>query len=329
MWIDAFWLVIGLVAILWGANLLTDGASALAKRWGMSDLVVGLTVVAFGTSAPELVISVMSAASGNAGIAIGNVVGSNIFNVFVIIGITAMLRPIVIERSILTKDIPLVIIASIALLAMGNAPILEGASARILDRVDGIILLLFFAIFMRHTFSQAQIAEASGESASLPEATEGKARKEMGIGKAILWVGIGLALLIGGGDRFVDGASGLASGFGVSDAIIGLTIVAAGTSLPELATSVAAALKGKPGIAIGNVIGSNIFNIFMVLGVSGVIRPLPFGNVDNADLLTMTVAAIMFWAFGWWWKERTITRIEGAILTACYVGYISYRLYLL
>lgn len=329
MWIDIIWLIVGLGLILWGANWLTDGASALAKRWGMSDLVVGLTVVAFGTSAPELVISVISAISGNAGIAIGNVVGSNIFNVFVIVGITALLRPIRISRSILTKDIPLVIIASLALLAMGNAPLLEGASYRMLDRIDGIILILLFAIFMRHTFSQAQNAESEGTAAELPEAKEGKAMKEMSLVKSILWVAAGLGALIFGGDRFVDGASGIASKLGVSDAIIGLTIVAAGTSLPELATSVAAAMKGKPGIAIGNVIGSNIFNIFFVLGVAGTIRPMPFGKVDNIDLLTMTVAAILFWAFGWWWKERTITRAEGAILFICYLIYLALRLYLL
>lgn len=323
MWIDACLLVMGLVLILWGANLLTDGASALARRWGMSDLVVGLTVVAFGTSAPELVISVLSAASGNAGIAIGNVVGSNIFNVFVIIGITAMLRPIKIDRTILTKDIPLVVVASLALLAMGNAPLLEGASSRVLDRVDGIILLLFFAIFMRHTFSAAS---AVPDPSSMPEAQEGASKKEMPLWKSLVFVGVGLGALVFGGDQFVDGASGLAAGFGVSDAVIGLTIVAAGTSLPELATSVAAALKGKPGIAVGNVIGSNIFNIFMVLGISGCIMPLPFGGVDNVDLLTMSVGAIMFWAFGWWIKERTITRGEGAVLTACYVGYVAYKL---
>lgn len=327
MWIDIFWLVLGLVLILWGADKLTDGASALAKRWGMSDLVVGLTVVAFGTSAPELVISVISAASGNAGIAIGNVVGSNIFNIFVIVGVTALLRPIIIKRSILTKDIPLVIVASLALLAMGNAPLLEGAPARILDRVDGIVLLLFFAIFMRYTFAQAQEAEATGTAAGLPESEEGSSKKPMSLSKSVMWIVVGLGALVFGGDRFVEGASGIASGFGVSDAVIGLTIVAAGTSLPELATSIAAAIKGKPGIAIGNVIGSNIFNIFMVLGLSATIMPLPFGNVDNVDLLTMTVAALLFWAFGWWWKERTITRVEGAVLAACYVGYIAYRLY--
>ncbi len=306
MWIDILWLIVGLGLILFGADWLTDGASALAKRWGMSDLLVGLTIVAFGTSAPELVISVISSISDNPGIAIGNVVGSNIFNIFVIIGITALFKPIKIEKSIMTKDIPLVIIASIALLVMGNADLAGVDGSRILSRADGIILLLFFAIFMRHSFSVAYDSTLTIPQAEVVEIN--KTEKETALWKAILMVVSGLAALVFGGDRFVDGASGIAAGLGVSDAVIGLTIVAAGTSLPELAASLAAALKGKPGLAIGNVIGSNIFNIFLILGVSSIIRPLPFGNVDNIDLLTMTVAAFLFWAFGWWIIERTITR---------------------
>lgn len=316
MLMDIVWLIVGLVAILVGANLLTDGASAIAKRWGVSDLVVGLTVVAFGTSAPELVISIMSSIQGNAGLAIGNVVGSNIFNVLVIIGVTAAVSPIKIERSIMTKDIPLVVLSAVALLVIGNAPILDGASSRVLSRVDSILLLLFFCIFMRHTFSQAQAGESDPEAAA-----DGVKIKLMNIWRSILYVLVGLAGLVFGGDWFVDGASGIASALGVSDAIIGLTIVAAGTSLPELATSVTAAVKGKPGIALGNVIGSNIFNIFLVLGVAGTISPLPFGGISNFDLLIMTGACILFWIFGWFFKTRTITRWEGLLLAACYVAY--------
>lgn len=321
MWLNFMWLIAGLILIIWGADKLTDGAAALARRWGMSDLVVGLTVVAFGTSAPELAISVISSISGNAGIAVGNVVGSNIFNVFVIVGVTALIRPIVVERTILTKDIPLVIVASLALLIMGNAPLLEGG-ASILTRVDGLILLLFFAIFMRHTFS---VASSQVSNQNLEPSDTGNI-VPIPLWKAVIFVIFGLMALIFGGDRFVSGASGIALGFGVSDAVIGLTIVAAGTSLPELAASASAALKGKPGIAVGNVIGSNIFNIFFVLGTSATIRPLPFGNVDNADLITMTLAAFMFWAFGWWIKERTITRGEGAVMVICYIAYIFYNL---
>ncbi len=307
----------GLALILFGANWLTDGSAAIARRWGVSDLVVGLTVVAFGTSAPELVISVMSAINGNAGLAIGNVVGSNIFNIFAIIGVTALVAPIKIERTILTKDIPLVLLSALALLAMGNAKLLDGAGENMVTRVDGILLLLFFAIFMRHTFSAAHNAVESTDTTDTQVTP-------MPILKSVLFVAAGLAGLIFGGNLFVDGASAIASSLGVSDAVIGLTIVAAGTSLPELATSVTAAAKGKPGMAIGNVIGSNIFNIFFVLGTSATIRPLPFGSIGNFDLLTLTAACILFWVFGWFFKVRTITRTEGAFLALCYIGYIAY-----
>lgn len=323
---DILWLIVGLVLILVGANMLTDGASAIARKWGMSDLMVGLTIVAFGTSAPELVISILSAINGNPGIAVGNVVGSNIFNIFVIIGITALCRPIRIERSVMTTDIPLVVLAAIALFAIGNGMILDGGSSNIVSRVDGILLLLFFAIFMHHTFS---LAKSDNDPSADPSAVEASQKREMPLWKASLWTILGLGGLIFGGDRFVGGASGIASALGVSDAVIGLTIVAAGTSLPELATSVAAALKGKPGIALGNVIGSNIFNIFLVLGAAATISPLPFGGVDILDLSVLVASALMFWVFGWFFKERTITRTEGAILTASYIAYIAARLLML
>lgn len=319
---DIFFLLLGLALILIGANILTDGASSLASRWGMSELMVGLTIVAFGTSAPELVISVFSAIEGNAGIAIGNVVGSNIFNVLVIIGITAIVAPIRVTDSIMTKDIPLVVLSAAVLLVMGLGPELDGASGRILERSYGILLLFFFLIFLRHTFSSAKEELPSADKA----AEEKSPVKKMPLWKAILWVVGGLAGLIYGGERFVDGASGIASGLGVSDAVIGLTIVAIGTSLPELATSITAAVKGKPGIAIGNVIGSNIFNVFMVLGCAATIRPLPFGDVTTFDLVSMLMACALFWVFGWFFGNRTITRFEGGILTACYIGYIAFML---
>lgn len=315
---NILFLILGLFLILVGANALTDGASALAKKWGMSDLTVGLTVVAFGTSAPELVISVMSAIEGNSGIAIGNVVGSNIFNVCAIVGITALVRPIKVSKGIMRADIPLVVLASLVLLVMGNSVLLDGDRQNVLTRVNGIVLLLFFVIFMYHTFREAKGAEANNGSEDEPKI------KSMPLWKSLLWVAGGLAGLIYGGDRFVAGASGLASALGVSDAVIGLTIVAAGTSLPELATSITAAIKGKTGIAIGNVIGSNIFNIFLVLGCSSTVSPLAFGAVGNVDLLTLVGTSILFWLFGYVYKERTITRLEGALLLLCYIGYMTW-----
>lgn len=328
---DIIWLIVGLALILLGANMLTDGASSLAKRWGVSDLVIGLTVVAFGTSAPELSISLISAIKGSAGMAVGNVVGSNIFNILVIIGIVALVRPIKIERSIMTNEIPLVILSSIALLAIGSGPWLGNEGIREVGRPDGILLLLFFAIFMRYTFSQAKSLSPEGgtaleASAKDADSNNGAQRPVMGIWKACLWVVAGLAGLVWGGDRFVAGASGIAKALGMSDAMIGLTIVAVGTSLPELATSVTAAIKGNTGIAIGNVIGSNIFNIFLVLGLTATIIPLPFGGISEIDLIVMTLASLLFWAAGWWFGKRTILRGEGALLVLCYIAYVTWQI---
>lgn len=318
MLLDILFLVLGLVLILWGASALTDGSSAIARRMGVSDLVVGLTVVSFGTSAPELTISVMSALNGNAGLAIGNVVGSNVFNICAIIGVTALLRPVPVERSLMANEIPLVVLSSLVLLAMGSGVYLDGASSAVLTRVDGIILLLFFAVFMRYVFASAKSAPASDDAGE----NDGKVR--MPVWKAVLFMVGGLAALIWGGDKFVDGASGLASRMGVSDAVIGLTIVAIGTSLPELATSVAAALKGRTGIAVGNVIGSNIFNVFMVLGASATVRELPFQGVGVADLSLLAAVSVLFWLSGRVIGHNVITRGEGTIFVLLYAAYMTW-----
>lgn len=319
---DYVWLIVGLVLIIAGADWLTDGASSMAKRWGVSDLVIGLTVVAFGTSAPELSISLVSALKGSAPMAIGNVVGSNIFNVLAIIGVVALARPIRIEPSIMQNELPLAILASVALLAIGCGPELGAGTGRIVTRPDGILLILFFLIFMRYTFSQAK-----GISSASDPVGEAAARKPlMPMWKSVAWVILGLGALVWGGDRFVSGASGIASSLGMSDAVIGLTIVAAGTSLPELATSLTAALKGNTGIAVGNVIGSCIFNIFFVLGLTGVVTPLPFGGIGETDLLVMTGAALLFWLFGWRFGRREIKRWEGGVMLVCYVAYVAFQI---
>lgn len=310
-------LIGGLALILLGANGLTDGAAAIAKKFRISDLVIGLTIVAFGTSAPELVISVMAALGGSADMAIGNVVGSNVFNVLMIIGVTAMVLPIKVGEGILSKEIPLVILASFVLAFCANDLLLDGGSANVISRIDGLILLCFFLIFMRYTFA---IARNGGEEA------EGEKIKEMPIWKSALFIVGGLAGLVYGGQFFVDGASGIASALGVSESTIGLTIVAGGTSLPELATSVTAALKKNSGMAIGNVIGSNLFNIFFVLGCSASISPLQMGGINNIDMLVLIGSALLFWLVGWFFKKRTITRVEGALLV---IGYITYTAFLI
>ena len=312
---DTIFLIGGLVLILLGANGLTDGAAAVAKRFNISDLVIGLTIVAFGTSAPELVISTMAALGGSADMAIGNVVGSNAFNVLMIIGVTAMVLPIKVGEGILSKEIPLVILASFVLAVCANDILLDGGSSNVISRIDGLVLLGFFLIFMRYTFA---IARNGGDEA------EGEKIKEMPIWKSALFILGGLAGLIYGGQLFVDGASGIASSLGVSESIIGLTIVAGGTSLPELATSVTAALKKNSGIAIGNVIGSNLYNVFFVLGCSATISPLPMGGINNVDMAVLIGSAILFWLVGWFFKKRTITRVEGALLVICYVAYTAY-----
>ena len=310
-------LIGGLALILVGANTLTDGAAAVAKKFQISDLVIGLTIVAFGTSAPELVISVMAALGGSADMAIGNVVGSNVFNVLMIIGVTAMVLPIKVGEGTLSKEIPLVILSSFVLAFCANDILLDGGSANVISRIDGLILLCFFLIFMRYTFA---IARNGGEEA------EGEKIKEMPIWKSALFIVGGLAGLVYGGQLFVDGASGIALALGVSESTIGLTIVAGGTSLPELATSVTAALKKNSGMAIGNVIGSNLFNIFFVLGCSATISPLPMGGINNIDMLVLIGSALLFWLVGWFFKKRTITRVEGALLV---IGYIAYTAFLI
>lgn len=316
MWIDIFWTIAGLAMILFGANWLTDGCSSIARRMGLSDLIVGLTIVSFGTSAPEFVISLMSACKGAAPLAVGNVVGSNIFNLLAIIGITALVRPLPIEKSTLTAEIPLMVLSAVVLLVIGNGVLLDDSPSPAISRSNGILLLLFFIIFLWYTFRQAI------KTKDEPIADKGKKEPEMAIWKAITFSLVGLGLLVYGGDSFVNGASGIASRMGISNAVVGLTIAAAGTSLPELAASIVAAIKGRAGMAVGNVIGSNIFNSFFVLGSAATVTPLSFGSIGNFELLTLVAASFLFWLFGWLMGHRVITRSEGALLTAMYIAYM-------
>lgn len=315
--LDLVCLIGGLALILVGANALTDGSAAVAKKFRISDLVIGLTIVAFGTSAPELVISLLSSIKGSAEMAIGNVVGSNIFNILMIIGCTALVLPVKVGGGTMSKEIPLVILSSFVLTFFANDILLDGGSVNAISRIDGLVLLAFFLIFMRYTFSIAR----NGSDAGFCEEQK---IKEMQCWKSALFILGGLVGLIGGGQLFVEGASGIARSLGVSESIIGLTLVAGGTSLPELATSITAALKKNSGIAIGNVIGSNLFNIFFVLGCSASVSPLPMGNINNVDVAVLIGSSLLFWLVGWFFKKRTITRVEGALLVLCYVAYTAY-----
>lgn len=310
---DIVLLIGGLLLILVGANALTDGAASVAKRFNISSLVIGLTIVAFGTSAPELTVSAVSALKGSSDIAIGNVVGSNIFNALMIVGCTAAIVPISVTKGTLSKEIPLCMLASIVLFICANDVLINGASQNSISSSDGMLLLCFFAIFLGYTFA---IAHNGGEN--------GETIKIMPIWKASLFIISGLAGLIYGGQFFVDGASGIARGLGVSESIIGLTLVAGGTSLPELATSVVAALKKNPEMAIGNVIGSNLFNIFLVLGCSATITPMNIQGITNLDLGVLIGSCVLLYIFGLFFQKRTITRPEGTLLIACYIAYITY-----
>lgn len=305
----------GLLLILVGANALTDGASSVAKRFNISPLVIGLTIVAFGTSAPELTVSIVSALKGSADMAIGNVVGSNIFNTLMIVGCTAAIVPIGMNKGTLSKEIPLCILASVVLFICGNDVLINGATENTISSSDGMLLLCFFLIFLSYTFAIARNGNGGEEETKI---------KMMPIWKSVLFIVGGLLGLIYGGQFFVNGASGIARSLGVSESIIGLTLVAGGTSLPELATSVVAALKKNPEMAIGNVIGSNLFNIFFVLGCSASISPLNMKGITNIDLGVMIGACVLLYLFGLFIRKRTITRVEGIVMVLCYVGYMVY-----
>ena len=288
---------VGLFLILKGADWLTDGASSIARRFNVSSLVIGLTIVAFGTSAPELVVSAISAIEGHTEMAIGNVVGSNIFNTLAIMGITAMVYPVACSKNNIRYDVPLCLVASVTLFALANDALLSGTSLgeSSISRGDGIALLCFFLIFLSYSFAIARSGKKS----------DGIAISEQ---------------------KKDAGASGIASLLGVSQSIIALTIVAAGTSFPELITSVVAARKGDTDMAMGNVVGSNIFNIFFVLGVSSTIAPLKLGNIETIDFATLLAGAVFLWISCKFGKRyHYITRFEGAFLTLCAVGYYIYK----
>ena len=311
---DILLFIVGLALILSGANALTDGASSIAKRMKVSELVIGLTIVAFGTSAPELAVSAISAIKGNGDIALGNVVGSNLFNTLMIIGCTVLVRPLKVSRLLIKKEIPLCILASFVLILL-CADATEGCVAGGLSRTDGLVLLCFMAIFLSHTFSIAAGEEQNASESGI---------KEMPLWRAILFSIGGLIFLIAGGECFVRGASGLARALGASESLIAVTIVAGGTSLPELATSVVAALKGRSEMAVGNVVGSNLFNIFLILGLSSTISPIKLAGIGAIDLGMVLLSSIVLWFVGVFYKERTITRAEGALMIALYVTYTLY-----
>lgn len=307
-------LVIGFVILIKGADFLVSGASALAKRIGVSDLVIGLTVVALGTSAPELLVNIFACVKGNTDIAIGNVIGSNIFNTLFVLGITSLIYPLVVNRSTVWKEIPLSLLAALILGLLANDVLFDGAGYSTLTRTDGIIFLAFFVIFMAYVVSISR--NAGSDQSSL----EGK----ISLPKSILMVVIGLAGLVFGGKLVVDAAVNIATHLGVSQSLIGLTIVALGTSLPELVTSAVAAYRKNTDIAIGNIVGSNIFNIFFILGISAWIKPLPILAQANMDIMVLIGANLLLFFFMFTGKRHRLDRFEGVVFLLLYVAYIIF-----
>lgn len=323
-------IIIGLALLVKGADLLVSGSSSLAKRFGISELIIGLTIVAFGTSAPELIVNLASVYSGDTQIAIGNILGSNIVNIFVILGIAAFISPIVVKPSLSYKEIPFTFLAAILVFVMGADTLLGSGSDNFLSQADGIVLLSFFSIFMYYIFSQAKKDKNSNLENKIQKINGDNIinnEEEIIIlekNKTIIFIVLGLIMLVIGGKLVSDSAVYLAKLLDVSDTLIGLTIVAIGTSLPELFTSVIAAMKGKSDIAIGNVVGSNIFNIFFVLGISSSISSLPFTNANLTDALIAAVASISILGAVYLGKKHTIQKWQGAALILCYVIYVTY-----
>ena len=314
MLLNLIFIIVGIVLVLWGADRLTEGSVAVAERMNIPQIVIGLTVVAMGTSMPEFCVSLISALKGTPDLAVGNVVGSNIFNSLFIVGITAAIAPMAILRATVMKDIPFALVASVILLMM----CLDGR----IGRIDAAVLFSLFMIFMFMTLKSAKINKQELEEENKLAEKALKSVPKMSPAMSVVWILVGLACLIGGSTLFVEGASKLASSLGVSEAVVGLTIVAGGTSLPELATSIVSARKGSSGIAIGNVLGSNVFNILGILGVTGLICPMQLQGITDTDLSMLVISMIMIWFFSF--TKYIIERWEGLILSATFIGYIAY-----
>ena len=340
MAINIVLLVLGVIIVLKGADWLTDGAVNIATRFGVSQMVIGLTIVAMGTSMPEFCVSMVSALKGTPDLAVGNVVGSNTLNTLLIVGCSALVAPIMVKRSSVKRDIPFAVVASLLMLLF----CLDGA----IGRVDAAVLFAGFCLFMFVTLkyakttegpaaavatsgaatttgiSEASTSQPSSSEASSSETSAPKASQASGTSmlKAIVMLVVGLLCLIAGSNMFVDNASFVASSLGVSDAVIGLTIVAGGTSMPELATSMVSAKKGNSDIAIGNVIGSNVFNILMIIGITGLVKPMHIAGITTLDLIMMLASMLLMWFFC-----RTtykVKRWEGAVLTIIYLAYLTW-----
>lgn len=312
-----FLLLIGFVLLVKGADYFVSGASGVAKKLRVPSLLIGLTIVAFGTSAPEAAVSISAAIKGNNGIAVGNVLGSNLFNLTFIVGLSALFYPLVVEKQTIKKEIPIMLLSALALATISaDTYLTQSKAAMSLDRGDGIVLLLFFSVFIYYIF---EVAKNSRETMAIEDVMMESKTKKM-----IIYTVGGVTSIIVGGNMVVNSATEIARSFGLSETIIGLTIVAIGTSLPELVTSVVASMKKQPDIAVGNIVGSNIFNVLFVLGVSAVISPLSIDGSLIVELMLNVLITIVFLGFSV--TKHTISKNEGVILLCSYVAYVTYLL---
>lgn len=312
-------LIAGFVLLVKGAGWLVDSASAFARAVRVSDLVIGLTIVAFGTSMPELSVSFIAGLKGSPALSIANVVGSNICNILLILGVSALIFPLSAASATVWKEIPFMLLAAVVLIVQSNDQLIDQASRSALTRADGVVMLLFFVLFLVYI---AQVIGAGRASTPAPAAAPAR------VGKGLVWMGVGFVMLIVGGNLIVDSAVEIARRMGISESLIGLTIVAFGTSLPELATSATAAYKGNADIAVGNIVGSNIFNTLLILGMSSLALPLPCTPAGNIDLAVMLAATILLFLAMFLGKPRhQIQRSEGAVFLGTYVAYLAFLLW--
>ncbi len=316
MW-DLIFLAAGFILLIFGANYLVDNASALASKLRISNLVIGLTIIAFGTSSPELVVSVISSVQGNSEIAIGNIVGSNIFNIMAILGISALILPLSVKSTTTWIEIPLCLLSALLIFTLAHTGTANKTGYLMISRTDGYILLIMFLAFALYNYHLSKKGDISEDINVRQKSTR----------RSVLMIIAGLAMLVGGGRLVVISSVNIAIEIGVSERLIGLTIVATGTSLPELVTSVVAAIKGNTDIAIGNIVGSNIFNVFLILGISAVINPVPLVQGTSTDILVNIFASFLLFAFIFTGKQRQIERWEGLVFIIAYLLYIALILF--
>lgn len=307
-------LLVGFVILIFGADKLVEAASALAANFGIPNIVIGLTVVAFGTSAPELVVNVFAAVNNSPEMVMGNVLGSNIFNVLAILGVSSVIYPLAVKSNTTWIEIPLAFLAALLVLIVASDQLLDKMPDDLITRSEGIVMLLFFAVFLAYNIIVSKSPGQKPESIEIPKYSSAQ---------SLLWIIVGLTGLVVGGKLIVDNAVSIASTLGIPERVIGLTIVSIGTSLPELATSIAAVRKKKVDIAIGNVVGSNIFNIFFILGVSSTILPITIQPENFRDIWMNIIAGLLLFVFIFTGKERKLERWEGVIFLVLYTAYVT------